>query len=36
MDEWAIEVLGLIEKEVKKGNASRTCEGDLRTKGVIR
>lgn len=36
MDEWAIEILGLIEKEATKGQASRTCEQGHRDKGAIR
>ena len=36
MDDWALAVMGLIEAETAKGYASRTCEGGLRDKGVIR
>jgi len=36
MDEWAIEAMGVAEKEGAKGHAARTCEGALRANGAIR
>lgn len=36
MDDWALQVLAILEKEATKGQASRTCEQGHRDKGVIR
>lgn len=36
MDDWALQVLTILEAEAIKASVSRQCEQDLRAKGVIR